>query len=180
MKELLGCAAGTSPKLVWKNSLTVPWHPGVQGEGSELVCMQFPRWVMHENVPSVPMGVGRFPSLVMRDLLQIWNAPRVRFRVVLQPGSSFNIASLRVSHAYVPLKLFSAMTPITSLRAGAMAQDTLGRGGGHCPGSLITICLSWCAVSRPGTYSVVIASTVTAQLCRVGGSPLSHWPQGFF
>lgn len=127
VKELLGCAAVRFLKLVWKNYLTQ--HPGAKGEDPELVCMQFPRWVMHENVPSVPMGVGRFPSLVMLDLLQIWNVPRVRFRVVLQPGSSFNVASLRVSHAYVPLKLFSAMTPIMSPYTGTMAQDTLWGGG---------------------------------------------------
>lgn len=81
---------------------------------------------MCKNVPSVPMGVGRVPSLVILDLSQIWNVPRVRFRVVLQPGSSFSIASPRVSHADVPLKPFSAMTPVMSPSAGTMAQDALG------------------------------------------------------
>lgn len=88
---------------------------------------------------------GRFPSLVILDLLEIQNAPRVRFGVVPQPESSFNIASPRVSHAYVPLKPLSTRTPVRSPRAGVMAQSTLGRG--HHPAHLLSN--RWCHTWPP-------------------------------
>lgn len=79
---------------------------------------------------------GRFPSLVILDLLEIRNVPRVRFRVVLQPESSLNVASPGVSHAYVSLKPLPTRTPVRSPRAGVTAQSTPG--GGHHPAHLLS------------------------------------------
>lgn len=96
MKELLDAAALTIVQLALKTYLAVTryWHPGAgNGGGLGTALCAVSQMEMHKHTRSVPTGVGRLPSLVILDLLEIWNAPRVRFPVVLQPGSSFNIAS---------------------------------------------------------------------------------------
>lgn len=66
--------------------------------------------------------------------------------IATQPGSSFNMASPWVSHAYVTLMPFSAMKPIMSLSTGSMAGMLSWPPCYH-------IRCSWCNISTPGIWS---------------------------